>query len=88
MLRLIVWLVWLVGLAAMAAPHAVLSPAPVGAVRWTQGFWADRFTLSHQVVAPEMAKTLELAGNGGRAGKTQLLHEGRTTRTRIVGRVH
>ncbi|MBN8729822.1 MAG: glycoside hydrolase family 127 protein [Acidobacteria bacterium] len=64
MLRLIVWLPWIVGLAAMAAPHAVLSPAPAGAVRWTQGFWADRFTLAHDVVAPEMAQTLELAGNG------------------------
>jgi len=48
----------------MAASNAKVAPVPPGAVRWTQGFWAERFALAHQVVAPEMAKTLELRDNG------------------------
>ncbi|MFN7931798.1 MAG: glycoside hydrolase family 127 protein [Bryobacteraceae bacterium] len=48
----------------VAAPHAQLSPAAAGAVHWTKGFWAERFTLAHEVIAPEMRKTLDTAGNG------------------------
>ena len=64
-MMLLRWLVLaLLGIPFLAASDRVLAPAPAGAVRWTKGFWADRFTLAHEVVAPEMARTLEIHGNG------------------------
>jgi len=41
-----------------------LGPPPPGAVRWTQGFWADRFELCREVMLPAMKAALEDAGNG------------------------
>ncbi len=64
MMRCCLFLIPLFVLTAMAASSAMLTPASPGAARWTRGFWADRFALAHEVVAPEMAKTLELHGNG------------------------
>ncbi|MBS1823824.1 MAG: glycoside hydrolase family 127 protein [Acidobacteria bacterium] len=49
---------------APAERNAQLAAVPAGAARWTKGFWAERFALAHQVMAPEMRKTLDLAGNG------------------------
>lgn len=50
--------------AADASPHAKLRPLPLDAVRWTDGFWADRFELCETVVIPEMQKALRHPKNG------------------------
>jgi hypothetical protein len=39
---------------------AQMAAAKAGAVRWTNGVWAERFTLAHEVVAPETARTRAL----------------------------
>lgn len=49
---------------AAAGPNGQLAAVPAGAARWTKGFWAERFALAHEVIAPEMRKTLDTAGNG------------------------
>lgn len=46
------------------APYAQLKPAPHGSVRWTQGFWADRFALCHEVIVPSMRQALDDPTNG------------------------
>ncbi|MCX6618866.1 MAG: glycoside hydrolase family 127 protein, partial [Acidobacteria bacterium] len=38
--------------------HALLRPADMRAVRWTQGFWADRHALCKNTIVPEMKKAL------------------------------
>ena len=37
---------------------AVLRPAEMTSVRWTRGFWADRYALCRDTVVPEMKKAL------------------------------
>lgn len=36
------------------SPHARLADLPVGAVRWTEGFWADRFAVCRAAMVPNM----------------------------------
>lgn len=38
--------------------HAALRPAEMRAVRWTEGFWADRYALCRRTMLPEMKKAL------------------------------
>lgn len=38
--------------------HAAMRPAAMASVRWTQGFWADRYALCRETVVPEMKKAL------------------------------
>lgn len=37
-----------------ASPHAKLSPIPLADVRWTEGFWADRFSTLREKSIPAM----------------------------------
>jgi len=37
-----------------ASPHVKLRSVDIDAVRWTEGFWAERFDWCHQVVVPNM----------------------------------
>ncbi len=48
---------------APRSPHRRLHPTPMAAARWTDGFWADRFALCHDVVIPRMKDALEHADN-------------------------
>lgn len=41
------------------SPYAKLQPVSMGDVRWTGGFWADRFQQCHQVMIPNMWRLLE-----------------------------
>ena len=40
-----------------------LTPLPMTAARWTDGFWADRFNLCHEIVLPKMKEALEHPDN-------------------------
>jgi DUF1680 family protein len=42
-----------------ASPHVQLRCTDIDAVRWTDGFWAERFELCHQTMLPTMWKLLE-----------------------------
>lgn len=42
-----------------ASPYVKLQSVDIDAVRWTDGFWADRFEWCHKVVIPNMWKLLE-----------------------------
>jgi len=44
--------------AAAASPHVKLRSLPMGDVKWTTGFWADRFELCHQSMLPTLHSTL------------------------------
>ena len=50
--------------AAAAAPDAAADPMPrvknlpPDAIRWTDGFWADRFRLCHETILPKMKQAL------------------------------
>lgn len=46
------------GPSAASYRHAALHPAEMTAVRWTKGFWAERYALCRQTVVPEMKKAL------------------------------
>ena len=41
------------------SPHVKLRSVDVDAVRWTEGFWADRFEWCHETVIPNMWRLLE-----------------------------
>lgn len=41
------------------SPYAKLKSTDIDDVQWTEGFWADRFELCHQVMAPNMWRLLE-----------------------------
>lgn len=63
--------------------HAALRPAGMTAVRWTQGFWAERYALCREVVVPEMKQALLAPENTARlvnfriaAGLEQGPHQG------------
>lgn len=38
----------------VVSPYRELHGVPANAVRWTQGFWADRFEVCHRVMIPNM----------------------------------
>jgi len=40
-----------------------LQPTPMTAARWTDGFWADRFRLCHEIIIPKMKEALEHVDN-------------------------
>jgi DUF1680 family protein len=42
-----------------ASPYVKLRSVDIDNVRWTGGFWADRFRLSHEVVIPNMWRLLK-----------------------------
>ena len=41
------------------SPHAKLADTGICDVTWTEGFWADRFKLCHEVMIPNMWRLLE-----------------------------
>ncbi|MHC4519734.1 MAG: aceric acid hydrolase [Planctomycetota bacterium] len=41
------------------SPHVKLRSVDIDAVRWTDGFWADRFDTCHKVMIPNMWRLLE-----------------------------
>ncbi len=41
-----------------ASPHVKLRSVPMDAVKWTTGFWADRFDLCHKSMLPTLHSTL------------------------------
>ncbi|MHC4167279.1 MAG: glycoside hydrolase family 127 protein [Planctomycetota bacterium] len=43
----------------LASPHARLHAVGIGAVRWTDGFWADRFDVCHTTMVPNMLNLLK-----------------------------
>lgn len=43
--------------------RAALRPVDATAVRWTRGFWADRYALCRDTIVPEMKKSLVAPGN-------------------------
>ncbi|MBT3378175.1 MAG: glycoside hydrolase family 127 protein [Lentisphaerae bacterium] len=45
------------------SPHRKLTPVPMAAARWTDGFWAERFTLCRETVIPRMKEALEHPDN-------------------------
>jgi DUF1680 family protein len=42
-----------------ASPHARLHAVDIGAVRWTDGFWADRFEVCRTAMIPNMRNLLQ-----------------------------
>ncbi|HEV2694216.1 MAG TPA: glycoside hydrolase family 127 protein, partial [Verrucomicrobiae bacterium] len=42
-----------------SSPHAVLRPVGMEEVKWTDGFWADRFELCRAQMVPSMARLME-----------------------------
>lgn len=59
------WILVMIGLAAHPAPaanpsrSAQMEPLPLGAARWTSGFWADRFELCRTQMIPAMERLME-----------------------------
>lgn len=45
------------------SPHVVVRNIDLGDVRWTEGFWADRFHLDSTATIPTMREVMELADN-------------------------
>ncbi len=46
--------------------HAKLKSVGMKDVRWTRGFWADRFNTVYKVTIPTMRQAMETPGNGAR----------------------
>jgi len=47
----------------MKSPYLKLKSVDVGSVRWTDGFWAERFELCHRTILPSMRRALEDPSN-------------------------
>lgn len=48
-----------------ASPHARLHAVDIGAVRWTHGFWADRFDVCRTTTVPNMLNLLKDPNRSG-----------------------
>ena len=46
-----------------ASPHVKLKSVDLDDVKWTRGFWAERFELCRRVMIPYMRQVMELPGN-------------------------
>jgi DUF1680 family protein len=44
--------------AADISPYSKVEPLPLGAARWTEGFWADRFALCQRQMIPSMGRLM------------------------------
>ena len=59
------WILVMIGRVAQPAPaanpsrFAQMEPLPLGAARWTSGFWADRFELCRAQMIPSMERLME-----------------------------
>jgi len=42
-----------------ASPHAVVQPVGLDEVKWTDGFWADRFEMCRTQMVPGMARLMQ-----------------------------
>jgi DUF1680 family protein len=47
-----------------SSPHAKIRSVKLEDVRWTRGFWAERFELSDHVMIPAMWQVLQIPDNG------------------------
>lgn len=47
------------------SPHGKLASVDINDVRWTKGFWAERFDLCHKVMIPNMWQLLEDPNTSG-----------------------
>ncbi len=54
------------------SPHARLKSIGIGDVRWTRGFWADRFELVRKVTIPTMWDAMQVPGNGAYFGNMRI----------------
>ena len=54
------------------SPHAAVKGPPLDAVRWTEGFWAERFDRCHKTVIPSMKKALEDPTNSARLSNLRI----------------
>ena len=66
------------------SPHAKLHSVGMNEVRWTHGFWSDRFDTTYKVTIPTMWQAMQVPGNGAlfrnlrvAAGLEQAPFEGR-----------
>ena len=41
------------------SPHVSLKSINIGDCQWTEGFWADKYTLCEEVMVPHMGKLLK-----------------------------
>ena len=57
--RLLGRCLWLVAAFFGAAHAAVVEPVPLGAARWTEGFWAERAKLNRETTVPAMWRLME-----------------------------
>ncbi len=46
-----------------ASPHVQLRNTDLDACRWTDGFWADRFSLCHRTILPNMLRVMQKPDN-------------------------
>jgi len=51
---------------ARRSPHAAMQAVGLDQVRWTSGFWAERFDLCHETVIPKMKEALLNPKNSAR----------------------
>ena len=42
-----------------SSPHAIMHPAGLDEVKWTDGFWADRFELCRTQMVPGMSRLMQ-----------------------------
>ncbi|HOL31357.1 MAG TPA: glycoside hydrolase family 127 protein [Anaerohalosphaeraceae bacterium] len=54
--------VYAIGAADKIRPHVKLTDTGIEDVKWTEGFWADRFRVCHEVMIPNMWDLLKDAG--------------------------
>ncbi|QEL17948.1 glycoside hydrolase family 127 protein [Limnoglobus roseus] len=67
------------GSAAPVRPHAVVRPVDAADVRWTTGFWADRFEVCRTSTIPQMAKLM------WGTDRSQFLHNFRVASGAVAG---
>ena len=48
----------------LMSKHLKLHPLPIGAVKWTEGFWAERFMQVRDTTLPSMHKAMHDPANG------------------------
>jgi DUF1680 family protein len=58
-------------------PHAKLAPLPDNDVRWTEGFWAEKFDMVKNKTLPGMLEALKDPQNGAYLGNFKAVAEGR-----------
>src|SRR5436309_852636 len=55
-----------------ASPHVAVRSIGLGEVRWTRGFWADRFETCREAMVPNLARIMEGTGRSQFAQNFQI----------------